>query len=81
MFMFVMKVAQDAGAWIITGGTNTGVMKAVAQAVQSGQSKVWIDRKEAHRVRCIGIWTWGATKDANKLINKENQVSRKVLIK
>ena len=50
-------------------------MKAVAQAVQSGQSKVWIDRKEAHRVRCIGIWTWGYTKDADRLINKENNVS------
>ena len=69
-----VKVAQDAGAWIITGGTNTGVMKA-------DQSKEWIDRKEADRVRCIGIWTWGATKDADKLINQENKVSRKVLMK
>ena len=50
-------------------------MKAVGEAVQSGHSKVWIDRKEAHRVRCIGIWTWGYTKDADRLINKENNVS------
>ncbi|XP_065684239.1 transient receptor potential cation channel subfamily M member 1 isoform X1 [Hydra vulgaris] len=51
------KVAQTPGAWVITGGTNTGVMKQVGEALQ-GTSKA-----------CIGISTWGIITNANKLIS------------
>nr|XP_047123802.1 transient receptor potential cation channel subfamily M member-like 2 [Hydra vulgaris] len=50
-------VAQTPGAWVITGGTNTGVMKQVGEALQ-GTSKA-----------CIGISTWGIITNANKLIS------------
>ncbi|XP_057292178.1 transient receptor potential cation channel subfamily M member 3-like isoform X1 [Hydractinia symbiolongicarpus] len=52
----LLKVAQTPGAWVITGGTNTGVMKHVGEALQ-GASKA-----------CIGIATWGIVSKREKLI-------------
>jgi hypothetical protein len=39
-------------AWIITGGTDTGVMKLVGEAMRE---------KDNHAVPVIGIGPWGAT--------------------
>ena len=41
------QVAQTPGAWVITGGTNTGVMKYVGDALHGSNRP------------CIGIATWG----------------------
>ncbi|XP_012554388.2 transient receptor potential cation channel subfamily M member 1 isoform X1 [Hydra vulgaris] len=56
----LLKVAKTPGAWVITGGTNTGVMKHVGEALH-GSSKA-----------CIGIATWGIVTNAKKLINLDN---------
>ena len=43
---------------MITGGTNTGVMKHVGEALQ-GASKLSSGAEGRNRVYCIGIATWG----------------------
>ena len=69
------KVAQTTGAWVITGGTNTGVMKHVGEALQvvsKGQySTQWDSQK---RVYCIGIATWGIVEHRNMLVNQSSAV-------
>nr|XP_047126608.1 transient receptor potential cation channel subfamily M member 1-like isoform X2 [Hydra vulgaris] len=57
----LVKVAQTPGAWVITGGTNTGVMKQVGEALQ-GTTKA-----------CIGISTWGIIINAEKLIAEKSK--------
>ena len=52
-------MSQTPGCWIITGGTNTGVMKHVGEALQ-GQSKT-----------LIGIATWGIVSDKESLVQSK----------
>lgn len=59
----------NSGAWIITGGVNLGIMKAVGHAVQEGQSMHWGGKSSHHRIRCIGIATWGYVERNENLIN------------
>ncbi|KAJ7392349.1 hypothetical protein OS493_012008 [Desmophyllum pertusum] len=59
----------NCGAWIITGGVNLGVMKAVGQAVQEGQSMQWGGLSSHRRIRCIGIATWGYVERNEHLIS------------
>ena len=49
-------MSQTPGCWVITGGTNTGVMKHVGEALQ-GQSKT-----------LIGIATWGIVSNKEMLV-------------
>lgn len=71
------KVAQTTGAWVITGGTNTGVMKHVGEALQvasKGQyGTPWDSQK---RVYCIGIATWGIVEHRNLLTDPKNGTVR-----
>ena len=46
----LVRAAQQTNAWIVTGGTDTGVMKLVGEAVRDYQADV----------PCIGVATWGA---------------------
>lgn len=50
------------------GGVNLGVMKAVGQAVLEGQSMQWGGLSSHHRIRCIGIATWGYVERNEHLI-------------
>ena len=54
----LLKVASSTGAWIITGGTNTGVMKLVGEAISEDLSDVPV----------IGIASWGKVAFRDKLI-------------
>ena len=59
------------------GGVNLGVMKAVGQAVQEGQSMQWGGLSSHRRIRCIGIATWGYVERNELLINPlEGKVRR-----
>jgi transient receptor potential cation channel subfamily M protein 2 len=51
----LIKAAASTGAWIITGGTNTGVMKLVGEAVAEELPKYSSDTK----LTVLGIATWG----------------------
>ncbi len=57
-----------SGAWIVTGGTSTGVMEFVGDAVkdfmlQSGSSD--------QHVVALGIATWGIVDNRESLISEE----------
>uniref|UniRef100_UPI0037E9964E transient receptor potential cation channel subfamily M member 2 n=1 Tax=Semicossyphus pulcher TaxID=241346 RepID=UPI0037E9964E len=63
----LIKVAQTTGAWIITGGTHTGVMKHVGKAVRdyalSGSSQ--------GQIVAIGVATWGVIHNKDALVYSE----------
>jgi transient receptor potential cation channel subfamily M protein 2 len=54
----LIKAATSTNAWIITGGTNTGVMRLVGEAVS----------EEFNKLIVIGIATWGKIALRKKLI-------------
>ncbi|XP_068837675.1 transient receptor potential cation channel subfamily M member 2 isoform X2 [Capricornis sumatraensis] len=60
----LLKVAQTSGAWVITGGSHTGVMKQVGEAVRQ-LSGSFCERE----VVTIGIATWGALHNRESLIH------------
>jgi len=62
-FHYPLQTAKTTSAWLISSGFNMGVMKAVGQAVQEGQSFAWDNNRMAHRLRCIGIAPWGYVRD------------------
>nr|XP_023486051.1 transient receptor potential cation channel subfamily M member 2 isoform X2 [Equus caballus] len=62
----LVKVAQTTGAWIITGGTHTGVMKQVGEAVRDFSLSSSYNEGE---VVTIGIATWGTLHNREGLIH------------
>ncbi|XP_067687429.1 transient receptor potential cation channel subfamily M member-like 2 [Haliotis asinina] len=61
----LMKAALSTDAWIVTGGTNAGVMKHVGEAVRDFGLTT-----EAHKkVICIGVAPWGCVQDKEGLID------------
>eukprot|EP00105_Crassostrea_gigas_P046633 XP_019930781.1 PREDICTED: transient receptor potential cation channel subfamily M member 3-like isoform X1 [Crassostrea gigas] len=63
----LIKAAKTTNAWLITTGSNVGVMKAVGNAVSEGQSFLWDDDRITHTLRLIGIGPWGYVKDRKYL--------------
>ena len=57
----ISKAASSTNALIITGGTNTGVMKLVGEAIV--ESLV-----DLGKIAVLGIATWGIIADRDKLI-------------
>ncbi|KAM7132576.1 transient receptor potential cation channel subfamily M member 2 isoform 3-T3 [Molossus nigricans] len=62
----LVKVAQTTGAWIITGGSHTGVMKQVGEAVRDFSLSSSYNEGE---VVTIGIATWGTVHNREGLIH------------
>ena len=58
----LIKAAVSTGAWIITGGTNNGVMRLVGEAVADE-----LDKYNTN-LPVIGIATWGKINMRSKLI-------------
>lgn len=54
-----------AGAWIVTGGTNAGVMKHVGEAVRD------FGLTSEGRVITIGIASWGCVQSKEQLISAD----------
>ena len=48
----LQRVAQDTGCWIISGGSDLGVMKLLVGDV---------NKEMNYKIPCIGIMTWGVT--------------------
>ncbi|XP_076456247.1 transient receptor potential cation channel subfamily M member-like 2 isoform X2 [Babylonia areolata] len=57
----LMRAALSTSAWIVTGGTNTGVMKHVGEAVRD------YGLTAEGRVICIGFAPWGCVQNRNVL--------------
>lgn len=64
----LIKVAVSTGAWIITGGTNTGVMQHVGEAVKHRGSVSNVGRSN---INVIGIAPWGVLESPESLISKD----------
>uniref|UniRef100_A0A3B3ZWL2 TRPM SLOG domain-containing protein n=1 Tax=Periophthalmus magnuspinnatus TaxID=409849 RepID=A0A3B3ZWL2_9GOBI len=64
----LIKVAQTTGAWILTGGTNTGVMKHVGQAVRDHALSSSIG---GGQIVAIGVATWGILHNRHTLVNPQ----------
>ncbi|KAM5275432.1 transient receptor potential cation channel subfamily M member 2 isoform 10-T14 [Hipposideros larvatus] len=62
----LVKVAQTTGAWIITGGSHTGVMKQVGEAVRDFSLSSSYNKAE---VVTIGIATWGTVHNRDGLVH------------
>ena len=73
----VPQAAQTTGAWIITGGTNTGVMRHVGDAVKGhtvmsrGAQAL---KDEESQLHLIGIATWGIVDHRRDLIDSKVSV-------
>uniref|UniRef100_A0A667XLD5 Transient receptor potential cation channel, subfamily M, member 2 n=1 Tax=Myripristis murdjan TaxID=586833 RepID=A0A667XLD5_9TELE len=62
----LIKVAHTTGAWIITGGTHTGVMKHVGQAVRDHALSSSSMRGQ---IVAIGVATWGTLHNRHALVD------------
>ena len=61
-----------SGAWIISGGTNTGVMKIVGEAVNDYQMT---SASSDQKIVALGIATWGIINNKKDLVNPDGRVS------
>ena len=59
------------GAWVITGGTNTGVTRHVGDALISERSP----RLRGGRVVSIGIAPWGVVENRQNLVGRKKDVT------
>lgn len=80
-FSFTMSfisfiVEKIVDAWIITGGTNAGIMKEVGDAVDKLRYK---NTKIPSKVQCIGICSWNYIRSMLSLfsqkVNKPNSMA------
>lgn len=61
--MVLVVVLHVSGAWIVTGGTNAGVMKHVGEAVRD------FGLTSERKVTTIGIAPWGCVQNKELLMN------------
>ncbi|CAF0835257.1 unnamed protein product [Adineta steineri] len=65
----LVAAAVTTNAWLITAGTNTGVVKEVGEALNNYRYK---NRKHGLDVPCIGIGSWGYTAGNEQLDDQPN---------
>ncbi|KAI6182347.1 hypothetical protein M3Y97_00370500 [Aphelenchoides bicaudatus] len=66
----LLKAAETTGAWIITSGIDSGVVRHVAKALD----EAGISARMRSRLVTIGIAPWGVLKKREKLIGRDAQV-------
>ncbi|XP_037542317.1 transient receptor potential cation channel subfamily M member 2 [Nematolebias whitei] len=66
----LIKMAQNTGAWIITGGTHAGVMKHVGQAVKDYALS---SAMQGNKLVVIGVATWGVIHNGEDLVHKDGR--------
>lgn len=68
----VMYCFNSIDAWLITAGTNAGVIKEIGEALRIYRYK---NRKHELDIPCIGIASWGYTAENVQLDNQLNDFS------
>ena len=68
----LIKAAASTKAWIISGGTNNGVMRLVGEAVTEESHKYSAD------ITVLGIATWGRVAFRDKMIRKKVSNQKKL---
>ncbi|KAI6178776.1 hypothetical protein M3Y98_00538300 [Aphelenchoides besseyi] len=66
----LLKAAETTGAWIITSGVDSGVVRQVAKALD----EAGISARMRSRIVTIGIAPWGVIRKREKLIAKDAHV-------
>ncbi|KAK3543297.1 hypothetical protein QTP70_014040 [Hemibagrus guttatus] len=66
----LIKVAQTTGAWILTGGTHTGVMKHVGRAVRDYNLS---SNAVGGQIVAIGVATWGVIHNQKALVHRDGR--------
>ncbi|XP_065114035.1 transient receptor potential cation channel subfamily M member 7 isoform X2 [Paramisgurnus dabryanus] len=61
----LIKAAVTTGAWILTGGVNTGVAKHVGDALKEHLSR------SSRKICTVGIAPWGVIENRNDLIGRD----------
>ncbi|ELK05424.1 Transient receptor potential cation channel subfamily M member 7, partial [Pteropus alecto] len=61
----LVKAAVTTGAWILTGGVNTGVAKHVGDALKEHASR------SSRKICTIGIAPWGVIENRNDLVGRD----------
>ncbi|XP_038623515.1 transient receptor potential cation channel subfamily M member 7 isoform X2 [Tachyglossus aculeatus] len=61
----LIKAAVTTGAWIVTGGVNTGVAKHVGDALKEHTSR------SSRKICTIGIAPWGVIENRNDLLGRD----------
>ncbi|XP_060573986.1 transient receptor potential cation channel subfamily M member 3-like [Ruditapes philippinarum] len=61
----LLKAAKTTGAWIVTGGTNTGVTRHVGDAISDRSLKA------KNKIIAIGIAPWGVVENKDDLVGKD----------
>ncbi|UJR12701.1 hypothetical protein I4U23_016875 [Adineta vaga] len=72
----LVTAAVTTNAWLITAGTNAGVVKEVGEALNNYRYK---NKKHGLDVPCIGIGSWGYTAGNELLANQSNSFSTKMV--
>ncbi|XP_041465678.1 transient receptor potential cation channel subfamily M member 3-like isoform X1 [Lytechinus variegatus] len=65
----IIRVAVSTDAWILTGGTNTGVMRHVGMAVREHSLR------SRQKINAIGVVPWGIVDNREDLIEKRQDVT------
>ncbi|CAF1177228.1 unnamed protein product [Didymodactylos carnosus] len=68
----LLKVASSTGAWIITGGLNTGIMKLIGEIVRVKP----VSKLKSRPINLIGIATWGCVAGATDRLVVQGEVVR-----
>ncbi|XP_076047574.1 transient receptor potential cation channel, subfamily M isoform X4 [Oratosquilla oratoria] len=66
----LLRAAKTTGAWVFTGGTNTGVTRHVGEALASESSI----RVRGGRVVSVGIAPWGIVERRQDLVSRNKDV-------
>ena len=77
-FSGLLKIASTTGAWLVSGGTNAGVMKLVGEVLE-GQAHSQGTLASEHRLVAIGFATWGIVSNKHLLVQPNPQVKGKCL--
>eukprot|EP00057_Strongylocentrotus_purpuratus_P015113 XP_011669587.1 PREDICTED: LOW QUALITY PROTEIN: transient receptor potential cation channel subfamily M member 6 [Strongylocentrotus purpuratus] len=65
----IIRVAVSTDAWILTGGTNTGVMRHVGMAVREHSLR------SRQKINAIGVVPWGIVDNREDLIERRQDVT------
>ncbi|XP_075245141.1 transient receptor potential cation channel subfamily M member-like 2 isoform X2 [Convolutriloba macropyga] len=64
----LMKVAVSTGAWMVTGGTNAGIMKLCGEAVHD---YILAHGEKDNSLVTIGVATWGIITHKDSLVSRD----------
>ncbi|XP_065175195.1 transient receptor potential cation channel subfamily M member 2-like isoform X2 [Sycon ciliatum] len=66
----LVKVGMASNAWLVSGGTNTGVMKLVGDVVQEHTVHRAKSHASSRNLCAIGFATWGTLEDRESLVQQ-----------